>query len=71
MPTSGGGFGQACKAQAGVDTLSMFIVPTHDTQASIDKQKLVPAQTNLLQLPEEPGMVDTIIATLAAIKKPN
>jgi len=62
MPTSSGGFEQAYNAQAGVDTESMLIVTTHVTQATNDKQELGPALTNLRQLPEELGTVDTIIA---------
>ena len=62
MPTPGGGFEQAYKAQAGVDTEAMLIVTTHVSQAPNDKQELVPALTNVKQLPQEFGMVTDILA---------
>jgi transposase len=62
MPTSGGGFEQAYNAQAGVDTETMLIVTTHVSQAPNDKQELVPALTNVKQLPQELGTVTDILA---------
>lgn len=62
MPTSGGGFEQAYNAQAGVDTETMLIVTTHVSQAPNDKQELVPALTNVKQLPQEFGTVTDILA---------
>ncbi len=43
MPVSGGGFEQCYNAQAGVDAATMLVTMTGVTQATNDKQQVVPA----------------------------
>jgi transposase len=62
MPTSGGGFGQAYNAQAGVDTATKLIVAIHVTQQPNDKLELEPTLQNLATLPKELGVVTELIA---------
>lgn len=62
MPTPGGGFEQACNAQAGVDIDSMFIVENHVTQQPNDKQEIRPALKNLAALPDTLGEVNALAA---------
>jgi transposase len=42
MPTAGGGFEQACNAQAAVDAATMLVVGAHVTQAPNDKEQVTP-----------------------------
>ena len=62
MPVSGGGFAQCYNAQACVDSATMLIVSQYVTQHVNDKQELVPSLKTLLDLPEELGRVDQLIA---------
>jgi transposase len=62
MPSQGGGFEQAYNGQAAVDIDSMLIVENHITQQSNDKLEVTPAVENLSRLPDNLGMVDTLLA---------
>lgn len=62
MPVSGGGFDQCYNAQASVDTDTMLVVSTHMTQATNDKQEIVPALARLNALPETLGTVTDLLA---------
>ena len=62
MPTSGKGFEQSYNAQAAVDIDSMLIVESHVSQSPNDKQEILPTVEGLTSLPEELGVVDTIVA---------
>ena len=62
MPVSGGGFEQCYNAQASVDTDTMLVVSAHMTQATNDKQEIVPALARLNALPEALGTVTDLLA---------
>ena len=62
MPSSGKGFIQAYNAQAAVDVGTMCIVESHISQATNDKQEIIPALVSLNALPENLGKVDTMLA---------
>ena len=62
MPVPGGGFDQAYNAQAAVDTDSLLVVAAALTQASNDKQQVVPMLEQLQALPPALGRVKTLIA---------
>ena len=62
MPVPGGGFDQAYNAQAAVDTDSLLVVAPALTQASNDKQQVVPMLEQLQVLPPVLGQVKTLIA---------
>ena len=62
MSVSGGGFEQCYNAQACVDSASMLIVSQYVTQHVNDKQELVPSLEKLLELPEELGKIEQLIA---------
>lgn len=62
MPVSGGGFEQAYNAQAAVDTASMLIVAAFVTQASNDKEQLVPALQALGCAPAALGKATALLA---------
>ncbi|MEW6406360.1 MAG: IS1182 family transposase [Chloroflexota bacterium] len=62
MPSSDKGFVQAYNAQAAVDVDTMLIVESHLSQATNDKQEIVPALAALKDLPDELGQVDTLLA---------
>lgn len=62
MSVSGGGFEQCYNAQAGVDSATMLIVSQYVTQHVNDKKELVPMLEKLLELPEELGRVEQLIA---------
>lgn len=62
MPSSDKGFVQAYNAQAAVDVDTMLVVESHISQATNDKQEIIPTLTALKELPEELGQVDTILA---------
>ena len=53
MPVPGGGFEQAYNAQAAVDTDSMLVVASALTQATNDKQQVVPMLEQLQALPHD------------------
>ena len=62
MPVPGGGFDQAYNAQAAVDTDSLLVVAPALTQASNDKQQVVPMLEQLQALPPALGRVNTLLA---------
>jgi len=62
MPVPGGGFDQAYNAQAAVDTDSLLVVVPALTQASNDKQQIVPMLEQLQALAPGLGRVKTLIA---------
>jgi transposase len=61
MPTSDG-FVQGYNAQAAVDIESQLIVHAHVTQATNDKQQLVPTLEALQALPEGLGVLSDVVA---------
>ena len=62
MPVPGGGFEQAYNAQAAVDTDSLLVVAPALTQATNDKQQVVPMLEQLQALPEDLGRVKRLLA---------
>jgi transposase len=62
MPSSDKGFEQAYNAQACVDIDSMLIVASHISQSSNDKQEIEPALSALNALPQELGVIGTLLA---------
>lgn len=62
MPVSGNGFEQCYNAQAGVDTDTMLVVSAHMTQATNDKQEVIPTLSKLSALPEALGKVTDLLA---------
>jgi hypothetical protein len=62
MPVPGGGFEQAYNAQAAVDTDSLLVVASALTQATNDKQQVVPMLEQLHALPPELGRVKRLLA---------
>ena len=62
MPVAGGGFEQAYNAQAAVDTGSLLVVTTTVTQATNDKEQVLPMLEQLAALPEGLGEVDQLLA---------
>ena len=71
MPVSGGGFEQCYNAQAGVDTETMLVISTHMTQATNDKQQIVPAITRIGALPKALGTVTDLLADTGYFSKAN
>jgi hypothetical protein len=62
MPVPGGGFEQAYNAQAAVDTGSLLVVASALTQATNDKQQVVPMLERLQALPQDLGWVKQLLA---------
>jgi transposase len=62
MPVSGGGFEQAYNAQAGVDAATMLVVATGVTQATNDKQQVIPMLETLTAQTATQGQVKCLIA---------
>ena len=62
MPVAGGGFEQACNAQAAVAADSLLVVASDVVQAANDKQQIVPALRGLERLPERLGKTGTLLA---------
>lgn len=62
MPVAGGGFEQACNAQAAVATGSMLVVANDVVQAANDKQQIAPTLDKLAALPEALGAPETLLA---------
>ena len=62
MPVAGGGFEQCYNAQAVVAADSLLVVGTDVVQAANDKQQLEPMVEQLKALPDELGMVETLLA---------
>ena len=71
MPVSGGGFEQCYNAQAGVDTETMLVVSAHITQATNDKQEVVPALSKLCALPEALGAATDLLADTGYFSQAN
>jgi len=71
MPVPGGGFEQAYNAQAAVDTDSMLVVATTLTQATNDKQQVVPMLEQLQALPEDLGRVKRLLADTGYVSENN
>jgi len=62
MPVPGGGFEQAYNAQAAVDIDSLLVLAPAVTQATNDKQQVVPMLEQLQALPPELGRVKRLLA---------
>lgn len=62
MPVAGGGFEQAYNAQAAVDARSLLVVAAAVTQATNDKEQVIPMLAQLATLPESLGKVDQMLA---------
>ncbi len=62
MPVAGGGFEQAYNAQAAVDSATMLVVGTVVTQASNDKQQVVPMLEKLETQAVTEGQLQCLIA---------
>src|SRR5262245_3950654 len=71
MPVSGGGFEQSYNAQAGVDTETMMVLTCHVSQASNDKQEVVPTLERIAALPAELGQVQTLITDNGCFSQAN
>jgi len=71
MPVSGGGFEQCYNAQACVDTETMLVVSAHMTQATNDKQEVMPALAKLCALPQTLGRVTDLLADTGYFSKTN
>jgi transposase len=71
MPSSKGGFEQAYNGQAAVEIESMLIVENHITQQSNDKLEVIPAVENLSGLPDNLGLVETLLADAGYFSKDN
>jgi hypothetical protein len=62
MPVPGGGFEQSYNAQAAVDIASLLVVAPALTQATNDKQQVVPMLEQLQALAEDLGRVKRLLA---------
>ena len=62
MPMSGGDFEQAYNAQAAVDARSLLIVAAAVTQATHDKEQVVPMLEQLAALPKSLGKAGRLLA---------
>jgi transposase len=62
MPVSGGGFEQSYNAQAAVATDTLLVITTGVTQASNDKEQVLPVLGQLEELPESLGKVQRLLA---------
>jgi IS5 family transposase len=62
MPVAGKGFDQCYNAQAAVDTESMLVTAVHVTQATNDKQQVMPLLNTLTTLPASLGKVTHLLA---------
>lgn len=71
MPVSGGGFEQAYNAQAGVDAATMLVVATGVTQATNDKQQVVPMLETLAAQTATRGQVKCLIADTGFFSEDN
>ena len=71
MPVSGGGFEQCYNAQASVDTDTMLVISAHLTQATNDKQQVVPTLSRLSALPQALGTVTDLLADAGYFSEAN
>jgi transposase len=71
MPVAGGGFDQCYNAQAAVATGSLLIVANDLTQATNDKQQLVPMIDKLRALPRDLGRVKRALADSGYLSEEN
>jgi transposase len=71
MPVAGGGFDQSYNAQAAVATGSMLVVATEVTQASNDKEQLMPMVKKVQALPKELGKVKRALADSGYLSEAN
>jgi transposase len=71
MPVAGGGFDQSYNAQAAVATGSMLVVATEVTQASNDKEQLMPMMNKVQALPKELGKVKRALADSGYLSESN
>jgi transposase len=71
MPVPGGGFEQCYNAQAAVAAGSLLVVANDVVQASNDKQQVVPMLEKLDQLPDELGMIETLLADTGYFSEAN
>jgi len=71
MPVPGGGFEQSYNAPPAVDTDSLLVVAQTVSQASNDKQQVVPMLKQLQSLPDELGRVKTLIADTGYVSEAN
>ncbi len=62
MPVTGKGFDQCYNAQAAVDTESMLVTSVHVTQATNDKQQVMPLLNALTALPASLGKATHLLA---------
>lgn len=62
MPGPGGGFAQACNAQATVATGSLLVVSADVVQAANDKRQIAPTLNALARLPEALDKAGTLLA---------
>jgi transposase len=71
MKVAGGGFDQCYNAQAAVAAGSMLIVATEVTQASNDKEQLIPMIEKIQALPKELGRAKRILADSGYLSQVN
>lgn len=71
MPVAGGGFEQSYNAQAGVDATTMLILATGVTQATNDKQQVVPMLKTLAAQTATNGKVTCLIGDTGFFSEEN
>jgi hypothetical protein len=71
MPVAGGGFEQCYNAQAVVDTETMLVLVPKVTQATNDKQQLVPMLERLAARPEEINRTEQLLADAGYFSEAN
>jgi transposase len=71
MPVAGGGFDQSYNAQAAVATGSLLIVAHEVTQASNDKEQLMPMIGKIKTLPKELGRAKRMLADSGYLSQAN
>jgi hypothetical protein len=71
MPVAGGGFDQSYNAQAAVATGSLLIIANAVTQATNDKEQLVPMIKQIQALPKELGRTQRVLADSGYLSEAN
>lgn len=71
MPVAGGGFEQACNAQAGVDAATMLVIATRVTQAPNDKEQVEPMLAVLAAQSRRLGEVKCMIGDTGLCSEKN